>query len=587
MSPDRSDPSVSALGAPAAAPASRRKGRTYAVVAAVLVAALGAGAWAVLRDPPEGQTQTNGPTVPVTLGPLIVSVTESGEVTAEKRKVISNEIRYPVIIKSLVEEGDRVKKGQTIITFECRELLNEIENKKLVVTNAKNAYLQAVESVQLDGKEQDNLVRKAVQAVLDANDDLRRYIEAEGPMGIADANAGIHTARRDLALAEEKLNFKLKVNADQELNSPFSENEIEAEKLSVEKLKISLGKAIATYGKLVKYDDPRERRTLRTAVEDAKLARERARHTAKSKVLTSEAERETKKIGLDLQTRQLDELLEDEKKLVVTAEEEGLVVYDVGGNRWRPATDARVEVGAKISPRQQLMIIPDMTTLLIKTKVYEAIIDQVDVGLKAYVRLDARPDSIVPGHVAKVGVLPDSQHRWLNPGVKVFKVDIELDQKVPDLKPGMTAQVEIELERLGDVLSVPVATVFTEQEKTCCYRVTAGHMERVEVKVGKMNDSRVQIVSGLREGDHLLLTPPASVEKDDKADDALRKEAPPERSPDELKPPDGPKAPPKRPEGPGEKAAPPRGARPDRRAGDGRKPPAGRNARRAKRDAEK
>jgi len=553
--------------APAAA--RRRVAWPYVLGAGVLLAALAGGAWAIFGGSnPADASASNGPVAVVTRGPLIISVTESGEVQAEKRTVISNEIRYPVIIKSLVEEGARVRKGQTIITFECRELVDAIESKKLAVSNAKNTYLQAVENVELEKKEQDNLVRKAEQAVEDAQADLRRYMEAGGPVKISDANSAIHTARRDLALAEDRLNFKLKVNADEELKKPFSENDIEVEKLSVEKLKIALRKALAEYDMLLKYDDPRQKRTLQMAVEDAKLALERARHTAKSKVLTAETDRDTKKVSLDLQSRQLDDLLEDANKLVIKAEEEGLVVYDTGGNRWRPS-DTVVEVGANISPRQQLMIIPDMTTLLIKTKVYEAIIDLVQPGLKAHVRFDSRPDTPVAGHVSKVAVLPDSQNHWLNPGVKVFKVDVELNEKVADLRPGMTAQVEIELARLEDVLSVPVAAVFTEQEKTFCCRVNDGQVERVEVKTGKMNDTRVQILSGLSEGDKVLLAPPVS----GKGQEDQEKEAdelPPEPvRPEALRPREGEDQPASRPAGRRPKPSPP-GDRPHaRRSGDG------------------
>ena len=559
----------------AAAPAGRRSVWPYVIGAAVLLAVLGGGAWAIFSEPDAaGMSAGNGPVAVVARGLLIVSVTESGEVKPEKRKVISNEIRYPVIIKELVEEGDRVKKGETIITFECRELLDEIEGKKLAVTNAKNTYLQADENVELDKKEQDNLVRRAEQAVVDAEADLRRYMEAGGPVKIDDANSAIHTARRDLALAEDRLNFKLKVNADEELNKPFSENDIEVEKLSVEKLKIALRKAVSEYGMLLKYDDPREKRTLQMAVEDAKLALERAKHTAKSKLLTSETDRETKKVALDLQTRQLDDLLQDANKLVIVAEEEGLVVYDTGGSRWRP-TDTVVEVGAKVSPRQQLMIIPDMTTLLIKTKVYEAIIDQVKPGLKAHVRLDARPDSVLPAHVVKVGVLPDSQHDWLNPGVKVFKVDIDLDEDVPDLRPGTSAQVEIELLRLSNVLSVPVAAVFTEQERTCCYRSVNGRVDRAEVKLGHMNDTRVQILSGLTEGDEVLLNPPISAEggagqkKEEKQDEG--DEPQPPQGPDRDRGPEGKQPDPSNgPAGGRPGPSPDGGARPGGSAGAGR-----------------
>jgi len=558
----------------AAAPAARRRLWPYAVVVAVLATGAGGGGWALL-GPSASSTSTAdaGPVAVVTRGPLIVSVTESGEVTAEKRKVISNEIRWPVIIKSLVDEGEVVQKGEEIIVFECKELIDEIEKMGLAVTNAKNSYLQSVEAVELEKKEQDNLGRKALQAVEDAKADLRRYIEAAGPASISDANANITTARRDVALAQESLDFKEKVNEDPALNSPFSENEIEAERLRVDKLKFSLKKAITDHDMLIKYDNPRSIQNLKMAVEDAELALARAKHTAKSKLLTAENDRQTNRIALDMQTRQLDEMQEDANKLVITAEEEGLVVYDTGSNRYRP-NDTVVEVGAKISPRQQLMIIPDMTTLLVKTKVYEAIIDQVKPGQRAYVRFDSRPDRVVPAHIVKVGVLPDSQHHWLNPGVKVFKVDVQLDEDVEDLKPGMTADTEIQLDRLTDVLSVPVAAVFTEQEMTYCCRVRDGQVERIEVKIGQMNETRVRILSGLEEGDKVLLTPPPSTggKRDEEAEVDANAPAPaPEGMPERGARPAGPG---KKRAGPGErpakgKPAVPGGGQPRRGRPDG------------------
>jgi multidrug efflux pump subunit AcrA (membrane-fusion protein) len=167
-----------------------------------------------------------------------------------------------------------------------------------------------------------------------------------------------------------------------------------------------------------------------------------------------------------------------------------------------------VQVGEKINSRQQLMIIPDMSTLQVKTRVYEAMVDQVQPGLEALIRLDAKPDLPLTGKVSKVGVLPDSQNRWLSPDVKVFNVIVAMDQRPEGLKPGMTAQVELMLARLENVLSVPVAAVFTEQEKTYCWRPNGGKPEMAPIKIGRTNDRRAEIVSGLEEGDVVLLSPP-------------------------------------------------------------------------------
>jgi RND family efflux transporter MFP subunit len=492
---------------PEPAPATSRRAWTYVLVGLLAAGGLAAGAWKLWGAGTGAAQMDSGPTARVTRGQLIVSVTESGEVEAERRKVISNQLQWPVTIKSVVEEGSLVREGETIVVFECKELEDAIARKEIDVTNADNAHTQARESLVLKKREVDNQVRKALQAVKDANSDLLRYIEGEGPTKLGDTEAEIRTAQRDLALARQKLDFKLKVNADKQLKSPFSDNEIEADKLYVERLNLALQKALNARDMLVKYDHPRQVAKLKMAVEDAVLALARARLEAKSQVLQAEADASAKNATLQMQQKSLADLKEQAAKLVVKAEKEGLVVYDTGGNWWR-GDQISVDVGAKINSRQQIMIIPDMSTLQIKTKVYESIIDQVTAGLPAHVRLDARPDAAFPARVAKVAVLPDSQNRWLNPGVKVFKVIVKLAEPVEGLKPGMTAQVEVELARLNGVLSVPVAAVFTEQEQTYCYKRLGGSPRRMPVKVGRMNDTRVEIVSGLAEGDEVLLAPP-------------------------------------------------------------------------------
>ncbi len=504
--PDRLMPPVDA---PASGVKARRKLRVW-VAAAMLGCLAVAGAW-VLLSPAGGAAGATdlGPSVTVTRGPLVYSVTESGEVEAERRKVIGNELRYPAIIKSVVLEGTAVKEGDTIIEFECKELIDDIEKGKITVTAAENTYTQMRENLSLKQKEVDAAVRTAGQALVNADGDLKKYIEIEGPTKLDDANSAIATAQQDLLLAQAKLDFKLKVNADEELKSPFSKNDIEAEKLSVRKLDLAEKKAENTRLMLIKYDHPRQIQTFQTALENAKLALLRAQLESRSGILKAEADLAAAKATFEMQDRQLKEQLEDVGKMVIKADKEGLVVYDIGSSRWY-SSDVRVEVGAKINPRQQLMIIPDLTTLQIRTKVYEAIIDDVHPGLPAHVKLENKPDQTFSGKLVRVGVLPDSQNRWLNPGVKVFSVIVKLDQDIEGLRPGMSSEVEIELAKLDNVLSVPIASVYSEQDKTFCYRVgDGGSYERAAVQLGRMNNTYVQILSGLQAGDRVLLTPPS------------------------------------------------------------------------------
>ena len=485
----------------------RRGLRRIAVWTVLLAAAIGVGTFVVLRPKVKARGSSLA-TADVTRGPLVISVIESGEVEAETRKTISNSLTWPVVIKTVVAEGTTVREGDTIIEFECKELMDAISTQKITVTGAQNAYTAARENLVLKKKELDNKVQKAEQAVLDAQEDLRRYKEGQASIDENEARSAVLLAEGDLALAKEKLSFKKKANANPELNNPYSQNEIQSDELAVTRLELSLTKAKTTLEMLQKYDHARQLRKLNIAVNDAQLDLERAKLEARTQLLVSEAEEQAKKATLDMQKGKLDDYLEDEKKLVVKAEKTGLVVYDTGSRGWS-GSDIVVDVGQRINPRQQLMIIPDMTTLQIKTKVYEAIIDQVAAGQEAFVKMDARPDVTLKGTIHRVGVLPASQNRWLSPNVKIFDVIVKLDdpKSLGGLKPGMTSKVELVLARLENVLSVPVAAVFTEQDRTYVWRVKNGSQERVAVQVGRMNESRVIITSGLGESDKVLLAP--------------------------------------------------------------------------------
>ena len=291
---------------------------------------------------------------------------------------------------------------------------------------------------------------------------------------------------------------------------PYSKSEIEAEELKVKRLQASLDKAVSEKQMLETYDHPRDLRKLRVDLANAQIDLKRANHEAERNTRRARVREQSERTEFEMHTEKLAELKEEESKLIVKAETEGLVVYDDGRRHWQEPLN--IAVAEEIGPRQQLMIIPDMTTLGVTTKVYESRYSEVQPGLPAFIRLDAKPDVVYPGKVEKVAVLPDDQN-WWTPGVKVFDVEVVFDGSVPaDVKPGMTSQVELQLGVLSDVLQAPVAAIFTQQEKTYCWVIGPDGPQRRQVKIGRMNDTHVEIRSGLEEGETVLLAQPESAQ---------------------------------------------------------------------------
>jgi len=489
----------------------RTSRRWQAATAGGCAAAVLAVAAAVYR-PVGGAVRPSGVSASVTRGPLPVTVCENGEVEADRRKVISNELSWPVIILDVVAEGTVVKEGQVIAQFECKELMEAIERQELDVTSSLAKYTQSTENLKLRKEEVANKVLKATRAKDDALAERDVYKLHDYTIELNNKQNAVNMAEQNLALARDKLDFKVRVNQMPDLESPFSENDIKADQLEVQRLENTLNQANLELDKLMRFEHERKLGDLDEKVDDGELDMKRADLEAKNQTLIAETEEQANKRTYEMQKKKLDDLRENEKKLTVTAERSGLVVYDTGRNPWDP-TRVAIAKGEKIQPRQQIMVIPDMSSLQVKTKVYEAIVEQVKPGIAAFIRPDAKPGAVFTGTVDKVAPLPDSQNSWLNPGVKVYVVVVKFDKIDDSFKPGMTAEVEIILAQLEDVLSVPIAAVFTEQGKTVCYRSSNGRTQKVEVEVGMMNDRRVEVKAGLAQGDEVLLARPSQADR--------------------------------------------------------------------------
>ncbi|MFQ3671537.1 MAG: hypothetical protein SNJ84_08785, partial [Verrucomicrobiia bacterium] len=98
--------------------------------------------------------------------------------------------------------------------------------------------------------------------------------------------------------------------------------------------------------------------------------------------------------------------------------------------------------------------------------------------------------------------------------IKGFTVDILISDPDPRLRPGMTAEVRIPIEKAEGVLAVPLAAVFNDPQEG---RVTfvrpngpSAPPEKRPVQIGIANLDFVQIKDGLREDETVLLIRPKS-----------------------------------------------------------------------------
>jgi len=175
------------------------------------------------------------------------------------------------------------------------------------------------------------------------------------------------------------------------------------------------------------------------------------------------------------------------------------------------ASADKIVEGATVHERQALMTILADGKLAVNVKVHKASVNRIQRGQTARIVLNGFPNRGYSGRVQKVLVVPDTLNAGRMPDPKDFNVIVSIDNPPADLKPGMSARVEILIAKLTDVLAAPVQAVATVNGRQVCYVAGKGGAEPRVVKTGLSNADYVEITGGLEPGEKVLLRAPTAV----------------------------------------------------------------------------
>jgi macrolide-specific efflux system membrane fusion protein len=167
-----------------------------------------------------------------------------------------------------------------------------------------------------------------------------------------------------------------------------------------------------------------------------------------------------------------------------------------------------VEPGQTITAQDALLVISDR--LCVKAQVDETDISQVKLKQKVEVTLDAYADHPMEGNVVHIAY----ESKTVN-NVTTYLVDI-IPNEIPEfMKSGMTANVVFTTSEKEETLLLPASAVQKENGK---YKVLVASNDKkseptiVPIEVGVNDGKKVEILSGLKEGDTVLM-PKLSIAK--------------------------------------------------------------------------
>ena len=408
-------------------------------------------------------------------------------------------------ILTIVPNGTDVKKGDLLVEFDAAPLTDRLDQQLLSLEKARAEQIQATVKYENQITQNQTALDEAKLKVELAKLDLENYEDGDGGTFQIDLQ-GV-----ELSIQEQQAQ---QVIDDTELRGVEmlyklgykSRSDLATARLSKMRTDRTLAKTISERKEMVKYKYRKTKLELEGSRNTAGRALIQVERDNLSLLAQAKASKDAADRSLKKEEERYERYENQLEKCKIHAPVDGMVTYSPP-SRHSPA----IHEGAFVRQRQKIMSLPSLKKMQVKTAVHESVLDYVRPGLPATVRLEGFPDMKLRGSVKSVAVLPD-RGSWQNSDTKVYSTVVTIDEEVQKLKPGMTAVVDIHVDRLKDIISVPVQAIVQIDDQNWVYMDDDGNVTRQPVDLGRSNDKFVEIKTGVPAGARVVLNPTSIVD---------------------------------------------------------------------------
>jgi len=469
----------------------------------------------------------------VAVSDLPIVVTERGNLESQQETTIRCEVESRGYDRSgtsgtqiifIVPNGSSVQEGDLLVEFDSAPIREALDTQIISHEHAQASKIQAEaryeNQITQNKTAEENAALKvrlaelALEMFTDEASGTHKLEVEEINRSIEDTNNEILSSQANLELKRnDKLGieslFKLGYAGKSELDrSRLDFLQAESQYASrMNRLKTQL----ATRTKKETFEREMKLLELHGTLDTARRNQEQVAVDNVSALAQAKASLDAATRSLDKEKERLDKLEAQLAVCKIYAPHDGMVVYQ---SEW--GRDPIAE-GTFVRERQRILALPNLSKMQVKAFVHESVLDQVQRGQRATVRVDAFPDRTYRAVVDAVGVVPADRGRYSG-DVKTYETVVLIEGTVEQLKPGMTAVVEIHVDRIKDALAVPVQAVVQIDRDTWCYVEARGGVEQRPLELGRTNDKFVQVRKGLAVGDRVVLNPSLILERQERAE---------------------------------------------------------------------
>lgn len=430
---------------------------------AVILALVCGTAWAIARTSgvffAEAETRV-GMTHRISRGNLVVTIEEQGILESEENIEIKSKVRGRNAVLWIIDSGSYVKKGDELVRLDALFIQEQVDERTKYANWSQSGA--------------DSTAARLASAKLAVEEyDQGRFLTE------------VMSMEKDIAVSKSALQSardRLKHSKMMASSGFVSELEIEERRFAVDQAALALELKETQLKVLQDFTYKEQLQTLK-----GDLSSIAATHEANVERAMADASRR-------------DRAVEELQYCVLRAERDGLVIHP-NAAQWETAPIAE---GTNVYKDQVLLLMPDLDKMRVKLGVHESLVKRLEIGQETRVTLT---EGTLEGSVSEVASIAKPAGWWTGNQVR-YDTYISLPPS-EDLRPGMSAEVQIKIAEYENELLIPVAAIVEGENGAFCWVEGLDGLRRQSIVLADSNDVFSIVTDGLNEGDEVLLNPAA------------------------------------------------------------------------------
>ncbi len=402
-----------------------------------------------------------------------------------------------LVVKTVVEHGTEVKKGDVLIQFDTQNLERSIEDNEHALPN-EILQLQASQA-------QFEIAKQTLPLTLDARrksklqreEDYTYYEKISRPMDEKSARQDLKSYQNSLAYNEEELRQLKKMYENDDMTEETEEIILQRAQDSVDRSRWYVERAEQRTDRSLNKFIPREHESRERSYKIGQIGFEESLRSVERDIEFKRMDLESKQRSIKRKKEYLEYLEADLERLTVRAPHDGIVYYGASKQgRWTTATTVEKKLipGGRAGNTEVLLTVVDPSDLQLRAAVAEDKLKDLKLKQKAEASMKWDKDIKLPAKVEHISYVPLANTTFDT----TFSLDIA-DAERP-LYPGMNANIKINTYRNRKALVVPPSAVKKDGDKAYVFRKDG---TKRNVTLGPATKDKQVITKGLKPGDEI------------------------------------------------------------------------------------